>query len=264
MSEAPVIDVAHVTHHYGVRPILRDVSLTVAAGEVVALMGPNGMGKSTLMGVMAGLLWPVEGHVTINGLRRRVDEATELAIRQQVIHLAAEPWVPKLMTGREWVLGVGRAYGVGDRPLLPHVERLLDVFNLRQQADANVGRYSSGQRKKVALCAAWATDASVMLLDEPFAGGLDPSGILTLKAILQRHSARRDRTVVIATPVPELVEEVTDRVAVIADGHLVALGTPAQLRASSGAATLAEAYEQLVHPDTLAKLERYFAGEVGA
>jgi len=104
----------------------------------------------------------------------------------------------------------------------------------------------------------------VMLLDEPFAGGLDPSGILALKAILQRHSRDRDRTVVMATPVPELVEEVADRVAVIADGRLAALATPAALRAESGAATLAEAYERLVNPDTLAKLDRYFAGEVMA
>ena len=256
-----MIDVVGVTHHYGVRPVLRDVSLQVYAGEVLALMGPNGMGKSTLMGVMAGLLWPVEGHVSIGGRRRRVDEATELAIRQDVVHLAAEPWVPSLMTGRAWVLATGRAHAVPDRRLLPHAERLIDVFNLSEQAEGNVGRYSSGQKKKVALCAALVTDAPVLLLDEPFAGGLDPSGILTLKAILQRHAADRDRTVVMATPVPELVEEVADRVAVIADGRLAALATPDELRRQAGAATLAEAYERLVHPDTLAKLDRYFAAE---
>ncbi len=258
-----MIDVVHVTHHYGVRPVLRDVSLHVSAGELVALMGPNGMGKSTLMAVAAGVLWPVEGHVAIDGRRRRSDEATELAIRQRVAYLAAEPWLPPTMTGREWALATGRAYAVDDGRLLPHVERLLDVFNLGKQADAQVASYSSGQRKKVALCAALASDAAVLLLDEPFAGGLDPSGILTLKAILQRHVRDRDRTVLMATPVPELVEEVADRVGVIAGGRLAALATPAELRAQSGAATLAEAYERLVSPDTLDKIDRYFAGEVG-
>jgi ABC-type multidrug transport system ATPase subunit len=260
MSEA-MIDVVNVTHHYGVRPVLRDVSLTINRGELLALMGPNGMGKSTLMGVMAGVLWPVGGYVTINGLRRRVDEATELSIRQQVVYLPADPWVPTSMTGREWVLATGRVYGVGDQRLLSHAERLLEVFNLLDQAGGTIGRYSSGQRKKIALCAALASDAPVMLLDEPFAGGLDPSGILSLKSILQRHTKARDRTVVMATPVPEVVEEVADRVALIDDGRLTIVATPAELRQQSGAASLADAYEHLVNPDTLAKLDRYFAGE---
>jgi ABC-type multidrug transport system ATPase subunit len=257
----PIIEIVHVTHHYGVKPVLRDVSLTVERGELLALMGPNGMGKSTLVGVIAGLLWPVSGHVMINGLRRRVDEPTELAIRQKVVYLPAEPWVPTLMTGREWVLATGRVYGVADDRLLPHTERLLEVFNMRGQAGGTISRYSSGQKKKIALCSALATDAPVMLLDEPFAGGLDPSGILALKSILQRHAKSRDRTVIMATPVPEVVEELADRVALIDKGQLTHIATPADLRQQSGAATLAEAYEHFVNPDTLAKINRYFEEE---
>ncbi len=261
MAAPPRIDVVQVTHHYGVRPVLRDVSLSVAAGEVVALMGPNGMGKSTLMGVMAGALWPVEGHVTVDGFRRRASEADELAIRQRVAYLPAEPWTPPARTGRQWLLAAGRLYGVADARLMPHVERLLDVFDLVGQADSLLGTYSTGQRKKVAVCAALATDAPVLLLDEPFAGGLDPSAILALKRILLHHRGRRDRTVVVATPVPELVEEVADRVGIVRDGRLAAHDTVAGLRAAAGGASLEEAYQQLVSPRTLEKVERYVAAE---
>ena len=255
-----MIDVTDVTHHYGVKPVLRNVSLRVTRGEVVVLMGPNGMGKSTLVGVVAGVLWPVEGTVTIDGLRRRSDEETELAIRRKVAYLAAEPWIPLLRTGREWLLAVGRLYGVPDDRLMDHVERLLDEFNLKRQAESNISGYSTGQRKKIALCCALATESPVLLLDEPFAGGLDPSGILALKRILQFHAQRGDRTVLMATPVPELVEEVADRVAVIADGRIIADDTLDGLRRQTGGASLAESFERLASSKTLEKIDRYFAG----
>ncbi len=257
----PMIDVVRVTHHYGVRPVLRDVSLSVAPGELLALMGPNGMGKSTLVGVMAGVLWPVAGHVTVGGHRRRGDEADELAARQLVAYLPAEPWAPVMRTGRQWILANARVYGVPDDRLLPHVERLLDVFDLTRQGDVPITAYSTGQKKKVAICAVLATEAPVLLLDEPFAGGMDPSALLALKRILLHHRDRRDRTVVMATPVPELVEELADRVGIIAGGELRALTTVAQFRADAGGASLEEAYQRQVDTRTLEKVERYLAGE---
>jgi ABC-type nitrate/sulfonate/bicarbonate transport system ATPase subunit len=96
-----MIEVSHISHHYGVKPVLQDVTLSVGAGELVALMGPNGMGKSTLMAIMAGVLWPLKGYVEIDGKRRRSNEENELAIRQKVVYLTAEPWLPSLRTGRQ-------------------------------------------------------------------------------------------------------------------------------------------------------------------
>jgi ABC-2 type transport system ATP-binding protein len=261
MAAEVMIDVVGVTQHYGVRPVLRDVSLQVMAGELVALMGPNGMGKSTLMGVMAGVLWPVEGHVTIGGQRRRADEATELAIRQRVAYLPAEPWVPPTRTGRQWAIANGRVYGVPDHRLLPHVERLLDVFDLSKQGNVPIAAYSTGQKKKIAVCAALATDTPVLLLDEPFAGGMDPSAMTALTRILQHHRQRRDRTVVMATPVPELVEGLADRIGIIAGGQLTVLATVEAFLAASGGASLAEAYQRQVDPRTLEKIERYLDQE---
>src|ERR1700722_5836986 len=215
-----MIEAFNTTHHYSVKPVLQDVSLRVEKGEIVAIMGPNGMGKSTLVSVIAGVLWPQKGYVEIDDLQRRTSEHTELKIRERVADLAADPWVPRLRTGRNWAVSVGRLYGVDDDRLIPHVDRLLDVFNLLEQADQTIASYSSGQKKKVALCCALASEAPILLLDEPFAGGLDPSGILTLKRIMQHHRQKKDRTVIMATPVPELVAEIADRVAVINHGRI--------------------------------------------
>ena len=83
------------------------------------------------------------------------------------------------------------------------------------KATARSGRYSAGQKKKVALCSALVAEAPILLLDEPFSGGLDPAGILTLKRIIQHHARRKESTIVLTSPVPELVEEIATRIIVL-------------------------------------------------
>jgi ABC-2 type transport system ATP-binding protein len=257
-----MIEVVDVSHHYGVRPVLQHVSLSVGRGEIVALMGPNGMGKTTLLAVVAGALWPLSGYVQIDGKRRRGSPEEELAIRRQVVYLPAEPWLPRSHTAREWLLAVGRLYSIHDDRLMEHIPRLLELFDLTAQMDQAISSCSTGQRKKLALAGALATEAPVMLLDEPFAGGMDPSGILALKRLFLHHRELRDRTILMATPVPELVEELAQRVAILRDGMVLACDTIDGLRRLAGCdGALDEVYERLVSPRTAARIERYFEGK---
>ena len=100
-----------------------------------------------------------------------------------------------------------------------------------------------------------------MLLDEPFSGGLDPAAILALKRVLKRLAERPDVTVVMATQLPELVDQLADRVAVLRDGRLIAFDTPAGLRAQTGCdGAMQEVLEQLISPTTLENIEHYFEG----
>jgi ABC-2 type transport system ATP-binding protein len=257
-----MIRVVDVTHHYGVRPVLRRVNLEIATGELVAVIGPNGMGKTTLLGVMAGTLWPLKGFVEIDGLRRRASEQDELAIRRRVAYLPDHSWLPGTRTGREWLLTVGRLYEIDDDRLMDHVDRLLAVFDLAREGDWPIHSYSNGQQKKLAICAALVSDAPVLILDEPFSGGLDPSGILALKRILQRLTADRKATVVMATPVAELVEELAERIVILRDGQIVACDTADGLRRQTGCSgPLAEVLERLFHPQTADNLAHYFEGQ---
>ena len=206
-----MIELIDVTQHYGVRPVLRGISLRIEAGEVVTILGPNGMGKSTLLGVMAGVLSPQRGSVLIDGLRRRGSEEEELAIRKMTVYLPDQPWLPANRTAREFLLAVGRLYDVEEERLIDHVDQLLELFDLAEKGDSPIRTYSAGQMKKIALCSALVTEVPILLLDEPFSGGLDPSGILTLKRIIQHRAHRRDSTIVLTSPVPELVEEIATR-----------------------------------------------------
>jgi ABC-type multidrug transport system ATPase subunit len=256
-----MIRLVDVTQHYGVRPVLRRINLEIATGDLVGVLGPNGMGKTTLLAVMAGVLQPQKGRVEIDGFTRRASEEDEAAIRRRVVYLPDHPWLPKNFTGREFLLRVGRLYEIDDDRLMAHADRLLTLFDLATEGDWPIRSYSNGQQKKIALCGALVTEAPVMLLDEPFSGGLDPSGILALKRVLARLAAQRDVTVVMATPVPELVEELSDRIVVIKEGQVLAYDTIEGLRARADCSgPLGEVLERLIHPHTLDNIQQYFEG----
>jgi ABC-2 type transport system ATP-binding protein len=254
-----VIELEDVAQHYGVRPVLRGINLRIERGEVVVILGPNGMGKTTLLGVMAGVLTPQRGTVTIDGKRRRGLEEEELAIRQMTVYLPDQAWLPLAQTGRDFLLAVGRLYQLDEDRLIEHVELLLELFDLSRKGDSPVWQLSAGQKKKVALCSALVTEAPIMLLDEPFSGGLDPSGILTLKRVIQHLSRRKKATIVLTSPVPELVEEIATRIVVLRDGEILAFDTLDGLQLlTRHRGSLGEVLERLIFPETTTKLKAYF------
>ncbi|MEX1233136.1 MAG: ABC transporter ATP-binding protein [Planctomycetaceae bacterium] len=257
-----MITISNLTQRYGVKPVLRDVNLTINRGELVAILGPNGMGKTTLLSCMAGVLSPQKGYVEIDGFRRRGSVDDEMAIRERVIYVTDHPWLPVNRTGREFIYGVGQLYDVDDESLFEHTERLLDLFDLSAQADQTIKSYSNGQKHKIALCAALVCETPVLLLDEVFSGGLDPAGILAMKRLLRHLVEKKGCTVVVTSPVPELVEEVADRIIILRDGHVIAFDTLDGLRKLTECpGPLSEVLQKLIHPQVLDKLERYFEVE---
>jgi ABC-2 type transport system ATP-binding protein len=254
-----VIELIDVTHHYGVKPVLKRINLRIEPGEVVVIIGPNGMGKSTLLGVIGGLLAPYKGEIRINGRVRRGSVADETAIRKTAVFLPDQPWLPGNRTGREFLLAVGRLYEVEAGRLMEHVDRLLSLFELAEQADSPIRTYSAGQKKKAALCSALVTEAPVLLLDEPFSGGLDPSGLLALKRVFLRHARRKELTIVMTSPVPELVEEIATRVVILHRGEILAFDTLEGLRRTTGCrGSLGDVLERLIYPETTQRIDDYF------
>ncbi len=146
-----------LTLHYGLKPIFRDFELEVRNEQVTAVMAANGVGKSTLLAAAAGMVPPWRGFVEVAGHRRRDTEASELAARQASVYLAADPWLPEVLTAREWVVTCGRIWSVDDRRLLDHAGRLLDLFDLGE-GDTPIKDLSTGQKQKVALAGALDSD----------------------------------------------------------------------------------------------------------
>lgn len=257
-----MIRLSGITQHYGVRPVLEGLELEISNAGVTAIVGPNGMGKTTLLSVMAGVLSPQRGTVEINGLRRRSTPENELEIRRQAVFLPDRPWLPKHRTGREFLLSVGALYGIETERLFDHIDRLFDLFNLTREGDWPVRSYSNGQQKKLCLAAALVTEARILLLDEPFGGGLDPSGIFALKRVLQRLSREHGYCVVLTAPAPELIQDLADRFVVLRDGCVVAHDTIDGLRCETGiGGPLSDVLASLLSPETLDRIEDYFVGE---
>ncbi len=257
-----MIAVNNLTQHYGVKPVLRDINLKINSGELVAILGPNGMGKTTLLAAIAGILSPQKGFVEIDGLRRRNTVEEELEIRKRVIYVSDHPWLPANRTGREFVHSIGRLYDLDEEKLLDLTQRLLELFDLNEVADHALNSYSNGQKHKAALCAALVCETPILLIDEAFSGGLDPTGILALKKVLQHLVKEKNATVVVTTPVPELVEEVADRIVILKEGEVAAFDNMSGLREQASCdGPLSEVLQKLVHPEITKKLGRYFEVE---
>jgi ABC-type multidrug transport system ATPase subunit len=255
-----MIKVLDVSHHYSVRPVLSHITLEVSRGELLAVMGPNGVGKSTLLGIISGLIAPARGAVEVNGLRRRASEEAELQIRRQLVFLPDHPWLPEFMTGREWLVGMGQLYDIDADRLMGHIERLLALFQLADKGDAPIRTYSNGQKKKIAICGVLIPESPVLVLDEPFTGGLDPSAILARRRVLKHLTEQKGMAILMASQIPEIVEGLAHRIAIIKETRLLACDTLDGLRAQTRCSgSLPEVFESLVHPKTLEHIENYFS-----
>ena len=256
-----MITFKNISHHFTADYILRNINLEVSKGELMVVMGPNGMGKSTLLSVAAGMITPFAGEVRIDGLKRRGSVEEELKIRQNAFYLPDNTWIPHFKTGRQYLLMTGEAYGLDPVEVFEEADRLLKLYELDRVADNQCVNYSAGQKKKLGLCSALISRARTLILDEPFSGGLDSSGLQTTKEILKNLAAHNDYTVLMAVPVPELVEEVADRIAIIVKGEIVSVGTLQELKEKHDCrGNLAELLENVIRPESREQLKDYLAG----
>ena len=209
------------------------MSLTVAPGEIVALLGPNGSGKSTLFKILATLLEPTEGSARIFGddVRRDAD-----AVRRRVGVVFQQPSIDKLLSVEENLLHHGALYGLARATLRTRVAAMLERFGLAERRGERVGRLSGGLARRVELAKALVVGAEVLLLDEP-STGLDP---LARREFLAHLGELRDRdgiTVLLTTHHLDEAER-ADRVAVLDRGRVVTLGAPEELKAALGGEVL--------------------------
>jgi ABC-type multidrug transport system ATPase subunit len=260
-----MINVKNISHSYSEKSVLQDIELTIPAGELLAVMGSNGAGKSTLLAAIAGTLLPSLGHVEIDGVARRSSVEGEMATRKKIAYLPANPWMARQTKVRKWLHLYGQLYNVPKRRLLEHTERLLELFHLTEHADEPIRACSTGQQKKAALCAVLVTDAPILVLDEPFTGGLDPSAIRALERVLKHLADKEDKTIVLSSQIPELVEAVADRVAILDGNKIIGVGSLEEMHKAFGTeGPLAELFEQATQPSPEDEVAKYLEAEAAS
>ncbi|MFM7136209.1 MAG: ABC transporter ATP-binding protein [Planctomycetota bacterium] len=205
------------------------VSFTVAAGEMVGLLGANGVGKTTTMRLIATLLKPTAGTARIDGHDVTADP---LGVRRRLGYLSATTGVPDRLTPREVLDSFGRLYGLDPAALGDRVPELLDALALGSCADRPCGRLSTGQRQRVSLGRALVHDPPALVLDEP-TSGLDVVGARDLLDLLDRLRGE-GRSILISTHRLHEIERRCDRFLIIHAGRIVAAGSQAEMAATTG------------------------------
>ncbi|MDQ1563935.1 MAG: type transport system ATP-binding protein [Actinomycetota bacterium] len=225
MRNTPAIEAHGLRKSYGGNIVLDDVDLSVNAGTVTALLGPNGAGKTTTVHILSTLVRPDGGTAFVNGC----DVVRDPDGVRAVIGLTGQfSAVDKLLTGEENLLLMARLRHLGEKRSRTRVAELLGQFDLVDAARKPLSTYSGGMRRRLDLAMTLVATPSVIFLDEPTTG-LDPRSRHTMWDIV-RDLVAEGTTVLLTTQQLEEADELADRIAVLDGGHIVAEGTPDELK----------------------------------
>jgi daunorubicin resistance ABC transporter ATP-binding subunit len=233
VTDEPIIRVEGVEKSFGATRAVAGVDLEVARGTVLGLLGRNGAGKTTLVRIVATLLAPDAGRVTVAGMDavRR-----SRAVRSLIGFAGQSSAVDDTLTGRENLDLIGRLYGLGRSRARSRAVETLERLSLSAVADRLVRMYSGGMRRRLDLGASLVGHPVVLIMDEPTVG-LDPRTRLELWAFI-RELVREGTTVLLTTQYLEEADRLADSLAVLDRGRVIAAGTPDELKHRIGADVL--------------------------
>ena len=211
------------------RPAVDGLDLTVRAGEFYTLLGPNGAGKTTTLRMVAGLLTPDAGSITVAGIDALADP---VGAKQIMAWVSDEPMIYDKLTPFEYLEFVAGLWGIEAGVAELRAQGLMEWLGLAPHAHERCEGFSKGMRQKVALAGALVHEPKVIILDEPLTG-LDAGSARQVKTVLRERVAAGG-TVIMTTHILEVAERMADRIGVIAAGRLIAQGTLDELRQQAG------------------------------
>ncbi|MFD2706512.1 MULTISPECIES: ABC transporter ATP-binding protein [Salibacterium] len=250
----PAVVLNGVSKQYGSFSAAEDISITIPKGELFGFLGPNGAGKTTTIKMMTGLLEPTDGTIEIGGINMWKQP---LQAKKKIAYVPDHPTLYEKLTGWEYIRFIASVFGIPARQAEEKAVRLFDLFSLGSRADELIEGYSHGMKQKMALTGALLHDPDVIFLDEPTVG-LDPKSAKTLKDLL-RQLCDDGTTVFVSTHILEIAQEMCDRIGIIRDGKIAALGTMEELRGESSA-SLEDIFLELTGDEEQQELIRELAG----
>ncbi len=218
------IELHGVSHTYDGRPALRGIDLAVGRGEVMALIGPTGAGKTTLIKILDLLLTPERGSVSVDGREAPRSERGRIPLRRRMALLQQKPIVFSMSVFDNVACGL-RWRNRSRRDIEDRVEEALEMVGLEEFRDRDAKVLSGGETQRVALARALVTDPELLLLDEPIAN-LDPVTVTKIEDLLLTLIEKRRMTVIMATHDMAQGQRLAHRIAVLVQGKLMQVGTP--------------------------------------
>ncbi len=201
---------------------VRNISFEVRPGEVYGLLGPNGSGKSTTLKILLGLVTPNQGRAMIFG-----QDSRDYHSRRDVGFLPENPYFYKFLTAAETLRFYGKVCGMGGAILNKRIDELIHLVGLEEARDRRIGGFSKGMLQRIGLAQALIQDPRLVVLDEPTAG-VDPAGSHQIRDLIL-DLKKRGKTVLLTSHLLEQVQEICDRVGIMARGEMIREGALADL-----------------------------------
>nr|MBF0223301.1 ABC transporter ATP-binding protein [Desulfobulbaceae bacterium] len=237
-----MLKVEKLSKRFATYQAVDSISLDVQNGEIFGFLGPNGAGKTTTIKMLAGLLKPDAGSITINGLdlARAPNECKKITG-----YIPDRPFLYEKLTGSEFLRFIASLYGQDNRRTEENGQKFLELFDLLKWQDFLIESYSHGMRQKLIITAAFMLEPPLIIVDEPMVG-LDPKSARVVKELFKEH-ARNGGAVFLSTHSMEVAEELCDRLAIIVEGKLIASGSLDSIRqqAAKEGSTLEDIFLQL-------------------
>ena len=234
------IEVINLSKSYNSKQAVNDINFKINENEIVGLLGPNGCGKTTTIGMMLGLLKPTNGQVLINGMDI---EKNKISLLHKMNFISPYIELPKKLTVRQNLVVYGKLYNVNN--LNKQIDYLSNKLRLDKLLDNVTGELSSGQKNRVSLAKALINNPSVLLLDEPTAS-LDPETGDFVRTFLENYKKENKISVLLASHNMDEVKRLCNSVLMMKGGRIVDSGTPDHLIKKHGRKNLEEVFLELV------------------
>jgi ABC-2 type transport system ATP-binding protein len=236
-----VIDTDKLSKYYGQSSEIKAVNeldLQVYEGETFGLLGPNGAGKTTTVRLLNCIIKPTSGSASINGYDIIKNEMT---VKSLTGLLAESPGLYEKLSAKEFLEFMAALYDVPNDIFPRRIDNLLKLFGLYDRSDYLLESYSRGMKQKILIASALIHDPPILFLDEP-TSTLDPRAALMVKDLIKTLSDTAGKTIFICSHILPIVEELCDRIGIINQGKLVALGTVDEILVQTKTSTLEEAF----------------------
>jgi ABC-2 type transport system ATP-binding protein len=227
-SNAPAVELKNVVKRYNEIIAVNNVNLAINPGEIFGLLGPNGSGKSTTLKMLLGLVQPDQGSVMVLGLDAKKDA---VSIKKLVGYAPESPRLYEFLTGIEFLDFIGDIYGMQTEEKRSRITEYLKGLQLEGREGDMISSYSEGMKQKIALISAFLHKPKLLILDEPL-NALDPRSARIVKDFLHELKSQ-GVTTIMSTHILEIAQAVCDRIGIMYQGSLLALGNMDELRKMS-------------------------------